>query len=181
MFSLLAGSASCLGLHNGAGWSRERSHPGLLQSVSGWPISSSQKGAEAPALLLRDLRSLPHAILLESASSLIDVMQEKWCAELCIKNAQFRSSVVARLVARIMIPQPSSSRSIVPCELHFAVTTPLHLGRCGLAAPALGAILLCWHMRCHALPRIVQPLVVRTLERVRCAFTRLLPTHLLPH
>lgn len=83
MVTILAAGAACLGLHNGAGWSRERRQSGLRQSSfsNGWPVEELLPVTQSDAskgLMLGDLRSIPHAIRTESIPSLIDVMQDKW-------------------------------------------------------------------------------------------------------
>lgn len=86
MVTLLAGGAACLGLYNGAGWSRERKDTNMTQSGfrNGWPAAQLSQSTQtdfekvSAGLLLGDIRSMPHAIRTESMPSLIDVMHDKW-------------------------------------------------------------------------------------------------------
>ena len=96
MPTMLAAGTACLGMHNGAGLSKERNHNGLTLSASGWPVEtlvvaqSDGSGCQVAkaGLLLGDLQSLPHVIMTRTSQSLIDVMQEKWCAFFCFRSLQ---------------------------------------------------------------------------------------------
>ena len=86
MTTVLATMSAALGLYNGAGWSRERSGTTLKHSGSnGWPaealaaVPADFAKASESLVVPSELRTLPAAVLMERAPSVLDVMQDKWC------------------------------------------------------------------------------------------------------